>query len=196
MTEEKDMGQSGRISRREPLTDDGTSAKSVRVENPNKTIKLMVNGVTYALMEGRDIKPYHTLLHTLRETLNLTGTKISCDYGGCGRCVVLMDGKPALSCLLLTMDCIGKNIKTIEGLSLDGKLDPVQQAFLDHSALQCGICTPSQILEVKALLERHPKPTEDQIREAISPTICRCGGPYKLVVEAILAIADEEGKNG
>ncbi|SPD74141.1 Aerobic-type carbon monoxide dehydrogenase, small subunit CoxS/CutS-like protein [uncultured Desulfobacterium sp.] len=193
MTEEKDdIG----ISKREHLKDYTTTARSEYSESSLKTIKLMVNGATYALMEGRDIKPHHTLLYTLRETLNLTGTKISCDYGGCGRCVVLIDGKPALSCLLLSVDCIGKNITTIEGLCLEGKLDPVQQAFFDYSALQCGICTPSQILEIKALLEKYPKPTEDQIREAISPTICRCGGPYKLVVEAILAIAEADYKNG
>ncbi len=155
-----------------------------------------MNGVTYELTEGSEVKPNHTLLHTIRETLHLTGTKISCDYGWCGRCVVLIDGKPALSCLLLTMECVGKNITTIEGLSSGGKLHPVQQAFVDHSALQCGICTPSQILQIKALLEKNPNPTEDQIREAISPTICRCGGPYKLVAEAILDMAKEEGKNG
>jgi aerobic carbon-monoxide dehydrogenase small subunit len=131
-----------------------------------------------------------TLAHTLRETLGLTGTKVSCDHGACGACTVLIDEEPRLSCMTLTVECDGKAITTIEGLTdpRDRALDPLQQAFIDHNAFQCGFCTPGLILSARALLDENPSPTEDQVKEALSGHFCRCISHYQ-VVQAVLSVS-------
>jgi aerobic carbon-monoxide dehydrogenase small subunit len=154
------------------------------------TIKLIVNGELVELLIGHHVEPSETLVHTLRETLGLTGTKTGCNLGECGACTVLMDGKPILSCTTLTVECDGKEITTIEGLGdpIGGKLHPLQQAFIDHDGMQCGFCTPGMIMQAKALLDRNPDPTEQQVKEGLSGNLCRCGS-YKKIVESVLAAA-------
>ena len=160
-----------------------------------RIINLMVNGQPYRLAIGNEpnrIEPSHTLAHTLRETLGLTGTKISCDNGACGCCTVLMDDKAVLSCMILTVECDGKRIATIEGLkdSKTEKLDPLQQAFIDYTAFQCGFCTPGIIMSAKALLHENTSPTEEDVKEALSGNFCRCISHYQ-VVKAVLAASRE-----
>ena len=138
--------------------------------------------------------PYKTLLEVLREDLNHTGTKHGCELGECGACAVLVDGKPMLSCLLLALECDGKSVLTVEGLGADGKLHPLQDAFADCGAAQCGYCTPGILVTAKALLEHNPHPNRDQIREALSGNLCRCTGYlqiFEAVEAAILEISDE-----
>ncbi len=147
-------------------------------------IKLRVNGVTYEAT----IEPRRTLLEVLRDNLSLTGAKKACDTGDCGACTVIMNGKPVVSCLVLAVEAQGKDIITIEGLAKDGQPHPIQQAFVDHGAIQCGFCTPGMILSAKALLDRNPKPTEDEVKGAIAGNLCRCTG-YAKIVEAILAVS-------
>ena len=160
-------------------------------------IRLTVNGEVYELDVGsgpNQIAPTHTLAHTLRETLGLTGTKVSCDHGACGSCTVLMDGKAILSCMALTVECDGKEVTTIEGLKdpKTGELDPLQQSFIDHTAFQCGYCTPGMIMTAKALLNENPRPTEEEVKEALSGNFCRCISHYQ-VVKAVTA-AVEKGR--
>lgn len=148
-----------------------------------RRIRLQVNGEEYYL----EVKPSRTLLDVIREDLGLTGTKRGCDTGDCGACTVLIDGKPVTSCLVLAVDAQGKEILTIEGLSSDPlELHPLQAAFLKYGAVQCGYCTPGMILSAKALLERNPQPTEQEIKRAIAGNLCRCTG-YVKIVEAIKA---------
>ncbi|MBM4278341.1 MAG: (2Fe-2S)-binding protein [Deltaproteobacteria bacterium] len=160
-----------------------------------KKVRLIVNGNTYELdVGGRpdQIQPFHTLSHTLRETLGLTGTKVSCDHGACGCCTVLMDNQAVLSCMMLTVECDGRKITTIEGLK-DPKtedLDPLQQAFIDHTAFQCGFCTPGIIMSAKALLYENPFPTEEDVKEALSGNFCRCISHYQ-VVKAVMSASEE-----
>ncbi len=149
-------------------------------------IRLKVNHRDVELEVGSglgQIDPSATLAHTLRETLGLTGTKVSCDHGACGSCTVLIDGEPRMSCMTLTVECDGRAITTIEGLPnpQDGALDPLQQAFIDHNAFQCGFCTPGMILSARALLNENPAPTEDQVKEALSGHFCRCISHYQVV---------------
>jgi aerobic-type carbon monoxide dehydrogenase small subunit (CoxS/CutS family) len=162
----------------------------------NRSIRLVVNGQPYELWVGdrpQEVNPSHTLAHTLRETLGLTGTKIGCDHGACGACTVLMDGKPVLSCIMLTVEADGKNITTIEGLGDPGtmKLDPLQQAFIDHTAFQCGFCTPGIIMSAKGLFNENPSPTEQEVKEGLSGNYCRCISHYN-VLEAVMAAAGKE----
>ncbi|MCM2359994.1 MAG: (2Fe-2S)-binding protein [Geobacteraceae bacterium] len=140
------------------------------------------------------VETSHTLAHTLRETLGLIGTKVTCDNGACGSCTVLMDGRAVLSCMTLTVECQGRSITTIEGLAdcETGALDPLQQSFIDHTAFQCGFCTPGMILSAKALLSDNPSPTEEEVKEALSGNFCRCISHYQ-VVRAVMAVA-QEGK--
>lgn len=147
-------------------------------------IVLKVNGEAYEVA----VEPRMTLLDILRDNLGLTGTKKACDLGNCGSCTVLLNGKPVVSCLLLAVDARGRDILTIEGLAKNGQLHPLQQAFIDYSALQCGFCTPGMLLSAKALLDSNPEPTEDEVKEAISGNLCRCTG-YGNIVEAILKVA-------
>ena len=150
--------------------------------NTKKRLTITVNGRPHAL----EIEPNRTLLEFLRDDLGLTGTKEACDTGGCGACTVLLDGRPVYSCLLLALDCQGRQVLTIEGLADGDQLHPLQQAFVDHGAIQCGFCTPGMVLTAHALLEEHLAPTEAEIREAIAGNVCRCTG-YAKIVEAIQA---------
>jgi carbon-monoxide dehydrogenase small subunit len=130
------------------------------------------------------VAPYKTLLEVLREDLGLTGTKHGCELGECGACAVLVDGEPQLSCLTLALDCEGRSVQTIEGLARGPKLHPLQAAFADFGGSQCGYCTPGVIMTAKALLERNPNPSREQIREATAGILCRCTG-YQQITEAI-----------
>jgi carbon-monoxide dehydrogenase small subunit len=150
-------------------------------------VTLRVNGETYDLLTY----PHRTLLEVLREDLQLTGAKESCGEGACGSCTVLLDGLPVRSCLLLALEVEGRNITTIEGLAEGGRLHPVQKAFVEHHAIQCGVCTPGMILTAKALLDATPEPTEAEIRLALSGNICRCTG-YAKIVEAVKAASAKE----
>jgi aerobic-type carbon monoxide dehydrogenase small subunit (CoxS/CutS family) len=134
-------------------------------------VTLYVNGAAHALM----LEPRRTLLDALRCDLQLTGTKKVCDLGDCGACTVLVEGQAMYACLLLAVDCEGRQITTIEGLNSDGQLDLIQQAFIDVDALQCGFCTPGQIMSLKALLNETPAPTDEEILRAVSGNLCRCG---------------------
>ena len=139
--------------------------------------------------------PYKTLLEVLREDLGHTGTKHGCELGECGACAVLLDGKPVLSCLLLVLQCSGREILTVEGLSGDGRLHPLQDAFADLGAAQCGYCTPGILVTAKALLDANPHPKRDQIREALSGNLCRCTG-YLQIFEAVEAAMLKIAENG
>jgi len=152
--------------------------------HPKKRIKVTVNGETHDVL----IKPNITLLDFLRNDLQLTGTKKGCDEGGCGTCTVLLDGKAVNSCLVLAMEVNGKQVLTIEGVGKGGELDPLQQAFIEKGAVQCGFCTPGMILTAKALLTKNPDPTETEVRTAMSGNLCRCTG-YVKIVDAVLSAA-------
>ena len=128
--------------------------------------------------------PHKTLLEVLREDLGLTGTKHGCELGECGTCAVLVDGKPVLSCLVLGLECEGRKVETVEGMAGPQGLHPLQKAFADLGAAQCGYCTPGVIMTAKALLDRNPSPTRDEIREATAGNLCRCTG-YNQITEAI-----------
>ena len=154
-------------------------------------MRLIVNGASHEVAAP----DHERLLTTLRERLHLTGTKLVCGRGECGACTVLLDGTRAYSCLTLTAACDGREVLTIEGLARDGKLHPVQQAFIDHDALQCGFCTPGQILAAAALLGRQPHPTEDDVRRGMSGNLCRCGA-YPKIVRAVLAAAEGNTADG
>ena len=153
-------------------------------------IKLRVNGEPVELTVGFQVQPWHTLAQTLRETLGLTGTKVGCNLGECGACTVIMNGKPVLSCMTLTVECGGSEITTIEGVGdpIAGDLHPVQKAFIEHDGLQCGFCTPGMILQAKTLLDKIPAPTVQQVKEALAGNLCRCGS-YDKIVESVLAAA-------
>jgi carbon-monoxide dehydrogenase small subunit len=159
--------------------------KGYSVADSHKRLTITVNGESHSL----DVQPNKTLLEFLREDLGLVGAKEACDTGGCGACTVLLDGKPVYSCLVLALDGQGKEVLTIEGLAPDGQLHPLQQAFMDQGAVQCGFCTPGMILTAKALLDENPKPTEAEVRAAIAGNICRCTG-YVKIVNAILAVSE------
>jgi len=164
---------------------------------PDKTkIDLKVNGKPYELMIGKDILSSDTLAETLRNNLGLLGTKISCDRGACGACTVILNGKAALSCMILTVECDGMSVTTIEGLEdpKTGELHPLQQSFIDYTAFQCGFCTPGIIMTVKAFLDENPNPTENGIKEALSGNFCRCISHYE-VLKAVTAVI-KGGKNG
>ena len=149
-------------------------------------IQLTINGQPVEAA----VEPNRTLLQFLREDLGLTGTKHGCGLGDCGACTVILDGQPVNSCLVLAIQANGKEVLTIEGLAENGRLHPIQQAFVDKGAIQCGFCTPGMILSAKALLDANPKPTEQEIRMAISGNLCRCTG-YQKIVEAIGEAAEK-----
>ncbi|MFM9982842.1 MAG: (2Fe-2S)-binding protein [Burkholderiales bacterium] len=140
---------------------------------------------------GARIEPRELLVDVLREQFGLRGTKRSCDLGACGACTVLVDGLPASSCSTLAADVEGRSVVTIEGLGTAKSLDPVQQAFVDHGAMQCGFCTPGMVLAVKALLSANPSPTEDEVRHYLRGNVCRCTG-YVKIIEAVLDLASRE----
>jgi xanthine dehydrogenase YagT iron-sulfur-binding subunit len=149
---------------------------------------LVVNG------KERDVSPapVESLADTLRARLHLTGTKVSCARGECGSCTVLLDGRAVYSCLTITNACEGAAVTTIEGLAGTGELHPVQRAFIDHDAVQCGFCTPGQVLAAVALLAANPVPDESEIRRAMSGNLCRCG-TYPRIAEAIRAVSGQAG---
>jgi aerobic-type carbon monoxide dehydrogenase small subunit (CoxS/CutS family) len=161
------------------------AAGAAKVQGPDAVpVTLNINGKPYQTK----VEPRTTLLNTLRNQLDLTGTKVVCDRGSCGACTVHLDGKPVCSCLTLALDAQGKKITTIEGLAKDGHLDPVQAAFIEKDALQCGFCTPGMIMSVRALLNRTPSPSLSQVKQAVAGNLCRCG-TYPRVFEAAIAAA-------
>ena len=161
-----------------------------------KHLALKVNGEKQEVLTDST----ETLADVLRDKLGLIGTRLFCNEGECGACTVLLDGKPALSCMMLALDAEGKEITTIEGLAdpKTNELHPLQRTFVEKSGMQCGVCTPGMILTAKAFLEENPEPTEDEVRKAISGNLCRCGN-YRRIVECILDAAEimrEERANG
>jgi carbon-monoxide dehydrogenase small subunit len=153
-----------------------------------RLIELRVNGRTHAAW----VSPNDLLLNVLREQLQLTGTKYGCGIGECSACTVLLDGAPVLACLVLAIAAAGHEIVTIEGLAQpDGELDPLQDAFIEHAAYQCGYCTPGMILTAKALLTEKSRPSEDDVRHYLRGNLCRCTG-YASIVRAVLAAAEEQ----
>jgi carbon-monoxide dehydrogenase small subunit len=144
------------------------------------SITLTVNGE----VEIVDVPSHMTLLQLLREKLALTGTKNGCSGGECGACTVLMDGEPVNSCMVLAVECDGKEIVSVEGLAKDGQLDPVQTALMEAGGVQCGFCTPGVLISARALLDRNPEPTEEEIKEALVGNLCRCTG-YVRIIEGV-----------
>jgi len=150
------------------------------MDNYESVINIVVNGIMHTI----DVKNNWTLLKVLRDQLGLTGTKCGCDKGQCGACTVLLNGKPVLSCLTLAVAANEQEIATIESLAVGGNLHPLQEAFIEHHALQCGFCTPGMIMSAKALLDENPHPSEEEIRHGLRGNLCRCGS-YPKVVQAI-----------
>ncbi len=160
-----------------------------------RVIELHINGLAHDVM----VSPEDLLIDVLREKLDLTGTKKGCGQGDCGTCTVLIDGHRALACLTLAMTCQGRKILTIEGLEDHGTLHPIQQAFVDKGAVQCGFCTPGMVMSAKALLDENPSPSEHEIRHGISGNLCRCTGYVKIVdavheAAKVLAASADPGK--
>ena len=153
-----------------------------------QAIALTVNGDMYEVL----ISPNQSLLEVLREKLGLMGTKRGCDLGACGACTVLLDGEAYLSCLMLALDAVGKEIITIEGLSEGGELHPLQQSFVELGGLQCGFCTPGIIMTAKAVLDEEPEPTEESVKKKMAGNLCRCTG-YKKVIEAVMSASGRMG---
>src|SRR5277367_4461931 len=149
-------------------------------------IKLHVNGQEHTVT----VEPRHTLAHTLRDNLGLTGTKVVCDRGSCSACTVWIDKMPALACMTLSIDTVGREVTTIEGLSHGDTMHPVQVAFVKHDAMQCDFCTPGMVMSCAALLERNPNPSLDDVKHAISGNLCRCG-TYPKVFAATLDVAQQ-----
>ena len=152
------------------------------------TISIIVNGEE----EQLHVPSNMTLLHALREQLGYTGTKNGCEAGECGACTVLLDGDPVNSCLILAAEVDGREITTVEGLATDGQLTPLQQAFAELNAVQCGYCTPGMLMAATALLQRNPKPTEIEIQEALVGNLCRCTG-YQRIIDAVLKASRNGG---
>lgn len=155
----------------------------------DRLVNLKINGEAYELK----VKPNTLLLDLIRDEIGLTGTKRGCDTGECGACTVLIEGKPVNSCLVLAVEADGKNILTIEGLAKNGKLHPIQEAFIEEGAVQCGFCTPGMILSAKALLDTNPNPKEEEIKKAIAGNLCRCTG-YTKIIKAIISAAKKMKK--
>jgi carbon-monoxide dehydrogenase small subunit len=150
-------------------------------------VTVTINGTERSL----DVAPHHTLLQVLRDDLGLTGTKECCSQGECGSCTVILNGQAVNSCIVLAVEADGGEVTTVEGLSQDGTLSPIQQAFLDTGAVQCGFCTPGMIMSAHYLLMHNPHPTEEEIREGISGNLCRCTG-YGKIVEAVQQAAEAD----
>ena len=168
-----------------PTTDAAESA----ITAPSRTaIRLNVNGVSHSV----EVEDRWTLVELLRDQLDLTGTKIGCNRSECGACTVLMNGKPVYSCSQLAVWADGADVQTVEGLAQNGCLSPVQQAFIDHNAPQCGFCTPGQLMTATALLNRVPRPDAAQVQQALVGNLCRCSN-YNAIVEAVVAAGAQQG---
>ncbi len=154
-----------------------------------KGIELKINGDNHEVL----VSPNNTLLEVLRDKLGLMGTKQGCDLGACGACTVLINGEAYLSCIMLAMDAVGKEIITIEGLEEGGALHPLQTAFVEKGGLQCGFCTPGMILTAKTILDEEEHPTEDTIKKKMSGNLCRCTG-YKKIIEAVMSVDEQTGE--
>jgi carbon-monoxide dehydrogenase small subunit len=152
-------------------------------------LSLKVNGRERTLT----VEPRETLADVLRDRLALTGTKVSCDMQVCGACTVLVDGLAVSACTFLAADAQGRSVRSVEGLASDGQLSPLQQRFIDHAAFQCGFCTPGFLMAATALLEESPKPTREQVIDALEGNICRCTG-YEPIIQAVLAAAEDDGR--
>ena len=153
-------------------------------------ITLSINGSIHPLL----IEPRRTLLDALRGDLAMTGTKKVCDMGNCGACTVLVDGNAMYACLLLAVDCAGREITTVEGLARGDRLDPVQEAFIQADALQCGFCTPGQVLSLRALLNETPEPSDEDIERAVTGNLCRCGAYQNILRAGKLAVELESAR--
>jgi len=153
-------------------------------------VNLLINGSRHTLL----MEPRWTLLYVLREQIGLTGTKVGCERGECGACTVLINNVPRYACLTLAMECEGAEIVTLEGLMKGEDLGPVQQAFLEHDAFQCGYCTPGQVMAVEGLLRKHPSPTPNDIRKGVSGNLCRCGAYAHIFKAARRAVELKAGK--
>jgi carbon-monoxide dehydrogenase small subunit len=149
-------------------------------------VELAINGQAHEVM----VAPRDLLVDVLRKSLGLTGTKVGCGHGHCGTCTVLIDGQPVLACLVLALSCQEKEILTVEGLETNGELGPIQQAFIDYGAVQCGFCIPGMSMSAKALLARNAHPSEDEIRSGLAGVLCRCTG-YMKIIEAVQSVAAE-----
>jgi len=150
-------------------------------------VTIDVNGDEYTKV----VKANNLLVNFLRDVLDLTGTKKGCEMGDCGSCTVLLEGKPVNSCLILTVNCDGKKVRTIEGVAATEKLDILQEKFIEYGAIQCGYCTAGMVLSTKTLLTENPKPTEEDVQEAIAGNLCRCTG-YVNIIKAVLAASGQE----
>ncbi len=151
-----------------------------------QTIRITMNGSPRELA----VEPHRTLLDVVRRELGLTGSKEGCGTGDCGACSMIVDGRVVTSCLMLAVEADGSEIQTIEGLAQNGRLHPLQQAFIDHGAVQCGFCTPGMIVAAKALLDANPNPTSEEVRRGLAGNLCRCTG-YTKIIEAVMAAARE-----
>ena len=200
------MSRKSRISRRRFLEGTGTALaaataapvlaaqapaapRNPSTNAPRTRIQITVNGVSRRL----EVEDRWTLVEVLRDHLGLTGTKIGCDRGECGACTVLLDGRPAYSCSQLAVWADGRRVETVEGLARDGRLSPLQQAFVDHNAPQCGFCTSGQLMAATALLARNPRPTAAEVRSGMAGNLCRCSN-YNAIVEAVMAAAGTAGR--
>ncbi len=155
-----------------------------------KKLILNINGETHAVLVGNN----ETLVEVLRERLRLTGTKVGCNEGECGACTVLVDGEPIVSCMALAIEYEGRSIQTIEGLKdpITGGLEPIQQAFAENFGIQCGFCSPGMVMSAKALLEKNPRPSQQEVREGIQGNLCRCTG-YTQIIESVQAASEKIG---
>ena len=167
----------------------GIDAPGARGATTTVKVSMNVNGQAMAV----DVPGGERLLDTIRERLCLTGTKEGCGVGECGACTVIVNGRGVNSCLVLTAQCDGAEITTVEGLAEDGEMHPLQRAFIEHGAVQCGFCTPGMLMSAKALLEANPHPGRDEIRQAIAGNLCRCTG-YEQIVQAIESVARQAGQ--
>jgi len=168
------------------LSGEKKKKKDPPTPHPGKEpLVLNVNGKQIRAM----IEPQTTLVQLIRDHLNLTGTKVVCNQGECGGCTVLLDGKAVYSCHILALDAAGKHVVTIEGLLTGEKLHPIQEAFIEHDGLQCGFCTPGQIMAAQALLLKHPKPTTQQVKEGMAGNLCRCAA-YPNILKSVIAAAE------
>ncbi len=154
----------------------------------------MLHEITFTVNEAPvtlAVKSHHTLLKVLREQLGLTGTKIGCENGECGACTVLLDGEPVNACMVLAVEADGRTVETVENLNKSGQLHPLQQAFIDKNAIQCGFCTPGMLMMAKGYLAKNPLPSEDEVRQALVGNLCRCTG-YVRIIEAVMDAAGKE----